>query len=137
MPAIPWRTVATAQPNRSYLVMASRLPLTSRRTVPRFMALTLSVVRQLGRTNGVVGYSLLAQPLKGTFWTLSAWHDQAALDAFVRTMPHLGVMGKLRPHMRPTKFTTWTVSGSALPVTWDDAIERLMGSAASSDPGAP
>ena len=137
MPAIPWRTVAKTLPDRDYLVMASRLPLLSRRTVPRFMRLTLSVVRQLGRTKGVVGYSLLAQPLKGTFWTLSAWNDQAALDAFVRSMPHLGVMGKLRPHMGPTKFTTWTVSGSALPVTWDDAIERLMGSAASSGPGAP
>jgi hypothetical protein len=137
MPAIPWRTVAKAQPDRNYLVMASRLPLQSRRTVPRFMVLTLSVVRQLGRTNGVIGYSLLAQPLKGTFWTLSAWNDQSALDAFVRTMPHLGVIGKLRPHMGPTKFATWTVSGTAVPVTWDDAIERLMGSAANSGPGAP
>ncbi len=137
MPTIPWRTVAKAQPDRNYLVMASRLPLQSRRTVPRFMGLTLSVVRQLGRTDGVVGYSLLAEPLKGTFWTLSAWTDQAALDAFVRTMPHLGVMGKLRPHMGPTRFATWTVSGSALPVTWDDAIERLMGSAADFGPGAP
>jgi hypothetical protein len=137
MPAIPWRSPTKALPDRDYLVMASRLPLLSRRTVPRFMRLTLSVVRQLGRTNGVVGYSLLAQPLKGTFWTLSAWNDQSDLDAFVRTMPHLGVMGKLRPHMGPTKFVTWTVSGSALPVTWDDAIERLMGSAASSGHGAP
>jgi hypothetical protein len=137
MPAIPWRTVAKARPDRDYLVMASRLPLLSRRTVPRFMGLTLSVVRQLGRTNGVVGYSLLAQPLKGTFWTLSAWNDQGDLDAFVRTMPHLAVMGKLRPRMGPTKFATWTVSGSTLPVTWDDAIERLMGSAASSGHGAP
>jgi hypothetical protein len=52
-------------------------------------------------------------------------------------MPHLAVMGKLRPRMGPTKFATWTVSGSALPVIWDDAIERLMGSAASSGHGAP
>jgi hypothetical protein len=31
----------------------------------------------------------------------------------------------------------WTVKGSALPVTWDDAIERLMSSSATPRPGAP
>ena len=72
-----------------------------------------------------MGYSLLARPLKRTFWTLSAWTGQSDLDAFVRTMPHLGVMGKLRPRMGPTKFTTWMVPGSALPPSWREALERL------------
>ena len=86
MPPLPWRTKTDAQPDESYLVMASRLPLRSRRTVPRFMQLTLSVVRQLERTEGLIGYTLLAQPMKGTFWTLSAWTGQPALDAFARPM---------------------------------------------------
>jgi hypothetical protein len=50
-------------------------------------------------------------------------------------MPHLGVMGGLRPHMGPTRFNAWTVLGSALPVSWDEATERLMGPAASSAGG--
>jgi heme-degrading monooxygenase HmoA len=114
--------------------MASRLPLRSYRTIPRFLGLTASVARQLEATPGLVGYSLLAQPVRKTFWTLSAWTDQDALNAFARTMPHLAVMGKLRPRMGPTRFITWTAPGSALPITWDDAIERLMGPAAA--PGA-
>jgi hypothetical protein len=130
MPTIPWRTTAEVTPDRNYLILASQLPLRSHRMIPRFLGLTLSVVRQLERTEGVVGYSLFAQPLKRTFWTLSAWTDQHALDAFVRTMPHLGVMGKLRPHMGPTRFTTWSVAGSALPVPWAEAVERVMGSSA-------
>jgi hypothetical protein len=137
MPTIPWRRTAPPDPDTVYLVMANRLPLRSITKVPWFAGLTASVLRQLERTDGVVGYSLRAQPLAKTFWTLSAWTDPSALAAFVRTMPHQGVMAKLRPHMGPTRFTTWQALGSALPVPWDKAIERLMGSAAASGTGAP
>ena len=137
MPPLPWRAKTQPDPDQRYLVMASRLPLRSRRTVPRFLRLTLSVVRQLERTDGLVGYTLLAQPMKKTVWTLSAWTDQAHLDTFARAMPHLAIIRKLRPRMGPTKFTFLTVEGSALPITWDEAIERLMSSAATPGPGAP
>jgi hypothetical protein len=128
MPTVPWRRTLAAGPDTEYLVMASRLPLRSFRTLPWFIGLTASVVRQLERTDGLVGYSLRAQPLAKTFWTLSAWIDGAALGAFVREMPHQSVMRKLRPHMGRTSFTTWRVAGSALPVSWDESIERLTGS---------
>jgi hypothetical protein len=94
------------------------------------MGLTASVVRQLERTDGLVGYSLRAQPLAKTFWTLSAWTDEAALGAFAAAMPHVSVMAKLRPHMGPTRFTTWRTAGTGLPVPWDDAVARLMRPAA-------
>jgi len=118
------------QPDGQYIAMASRLPLRSYRTIPQFLALAASVMRQLERTVGVVGYSLRAQPMSKTFWTLSAWKSVAELGEFVRTMPHLAVMGRLRPHMEATRFVTWTVPGRLLPVRWEDAIERLMGSTA-------
>ena len=128
MPPLPWRRRSEARPDQEYLVMVSRLPLRSFRTVPSFLRLTLSVARRLERTDGLVGYSLLAKPLRKTFWTLSAWQSQGDLDAFVGKLPHLGVMRTLRPRMGPTKFVFWTVAGLALPVTWDEAIERLAGS---------
>ena len=137
MPPLPWRTKLPAIPDQEYLVMASRLPLRAHRTIPRFLGLTVSVARQLEGTSGLVGYSLLAQPMHKTFWTLSAWTDSDALDAFVRTMPHLAVMRRLRTHMGPTRFTTWMVPGSALPIAWDDAVERLMGDSASKGPASP
>jgi quinol monooxygenase YgiN len=137
MPTIPWRRTSSPEPDTDYLVMASMLPLRSITKVPWFAGLTASVLRQLERTEGVVGYSLRAQPLAKTFWTLSAWTDPGALEAFVRTLPHQAVMAKLRPHMGPTRFTTWQAPGSALPVRWDDAVERLMGSGAASGRGAP
>jgi hypothetical protein len=114
--------------------MASRLPLRSFVKVPRFMGLTVSVVRQLERTDGLVGYSLRAQPLAKTFWTLSAWTDAAALSRFAAELPHRAVMAGLRPHMGPTRFESWTRPGSALPVSWDEAVERLARPAGSPPP---
>src|SRR4029453_19642281 len=92
--------------------------------------------RQTERPDGLVGYTLLAQPMKGTFWTLSAWTDQAHLDTFARAMPHLAIIRKLRPRMGQTKFSFWTVKGSALPITGEEAIARLMGSSAPPGPSA-
>jgi hypothetical protein len=136
MPTVPWQSRHIVDPAAEYVVMASRLPLQSRVRVPWFARLTLTVVRQLERADGLVGYSLRAQPLAATFWTLSAWTGNSALDAFVRAMPHRAVMQKLRPHMGRTRFITWTAFGAALPVSWDEAIERLMGSSATSGPSA-
>lgn len=31
----------------------------------------------------------------------------------------------LAPHMGETKFARWTVKGSELPLSWDDALRRL------------
>jgi hypothetical protein len=134
MPTVPWRRRLSPDGAREYLVMASRLPLRSPAQVPRFLGLTLAVVRQLERTEGLVGYSLRAQPLARTFWTLSAWTDAAALARFARALPHQAVTTRLRPHMGPTRFETWTCRGDELPVAWDDAVERLLRPAGSTPP---
>lgn len=126
MPAIPWKTFADVDPQRHYLVMASRLPLRSYRQIPSFLRLTLAVRRQLAASEGLVGYALFAQLPQKTFWTLSAWEDSARLQAFARAMPHAAVMHQLRPHMAPTTFTTWEAPGRALPVSWEDARARLL-----------
>ena len=137
MPALPWRAKAPVSADQEYLAMATFLPLQSYRAMPRFLRLTTSVAGQLERTGGLVGYSLLAQPARKSFWTLSAWIDRRALSAFVREMPHLGAMQQLRPHMGPTRFTAWTVLGGALPISWHEATERLMSPDASSTGGEP
>ena len=126
MPAIPWRNLSLIEPEREYLVMASRLPLKTHRRIPKFVRLTLAVSRQLHRTSGLVGYSFLARPISKTFWTMSAWEDRRALAAFTRTMPHLQVMKELQTHMMSTtKFTQWTIPGSSFPVSWVEALAQL------------
>jgi hypothetical protein len=126
MPTLPWKRFGAADPTREYLVMGSRLPLRSYWRIPEFLRLTVVVRRQLAHSNGLVGYALNAQLGRKTFWTVSAWTDQAALDAFAGALPHAAVMRRLRPQMEPTTFRTWTVAGTALPVSWGDVESHLQ-----------
>lgn len=125
MPAIPWKSFTSVDPEREYLVMASRPPLKSYLWVPQFMRLTMAVRRQLATAEGLIGYSLTTELPGKRFFTLSAWTDSEHLDAFVRAMPHLDVMRRLRPHMLPNTFVTWDVPGREIPVWWDVARTRL------------
>jgi quinol monooxygenase YgiN len=72
----------------------------------------------------LIGYSLRARPAAKQFWTLSAWEDEAALQAFVAAPPHLDIMKALAPYMGETRFRRWNVKGSELPLRWDDALRR-------------
>jgi hypothetical protein len=74
---------------------------------------------------GALGLSLIARPLRRTFWTLSAWQDQAALRATVGAQPHRQIMKRFRARMAGSSFVTWTAPATALPVPWDEALRRL------------
>ena len=125
MPASPWRTFGSPEPEREYLALLSYLPLKSYWRIPFFFLNTAQVVKQLASAEGMMGYSALARPLSKQFWTLSAWKDDAALRTFVQYPPHVRIMTALTPHMGETKFVRWTVNGSDLPLRWDDALRRL------------
>src|SRR5438093_7546381 len=58
------------------------------------------------------------------FWTLSIWEDERALTAFVGRDPHRVTMGILEPYMAETAFTRWTIRGSDVPPSWDEAMQR-------------
>ena len=58
------------------------------------------------------------------FWTLSIWDDERALMAFVGRDPHRTTMGILQPYMAEAAFTRWTIRGSDVPPSWDDAMQR-------------
>ncbi|MET0641036.1 MAG: DUF3291 domain-containing protein, partial [Jiangellaceae bacterium] len=102
----------------------SRLQLRSARHIPGFFRSALKIRRQVRRSPGAIGVSLLAQPLRKTFWTLSAWIDQAALDMFVRTEPHAGIMARYHDRLVGPEFTTWTMSDPTMPKAWSNAKER-------------
>jgi hypothetical protein len=130
MPALPWKTFSPPDPTLDYVVMASRLPLARYRDLPAFLSATMAIRAQLTRASGLVGYALDAHLAQKTFWTVSAWDSQDALDAFSRADPHRSRVGVIRPRMRPTTFTFWTVSGADLPVSWKEARRRIAGTEA-------
>jgi hypothetical protein len=50
--------------------------------------------------------------------------DGFCLD-FVARVPHSDSMKAMAPFMGKTKFTQWKVSGSNVPLRWDEAIGRI------------
>ena len=119
MPALPWVERQAIGHDREYVVMVSRLPLTSYRFVPGFLRDTLRIRRQLATTAGLVAYSLNAQLTRKTFWTYSVWTDQESLDAFAAAEPHRTIVGRLRSRMDESRFTFLPVRGAEIPSEWD------------------
>ncbi|MFF4116844.1 DUF3291 domain-containing protein [Streptomyces sp. NPDC001714] len=125
MPTLRWTTVNSPAPDAEAFVMASRLEVRSLKDVPRFFAKSLVAWKQVTRAPGAYGASLIAEPLKRTFWTLSAWEDKDALYRYARTEPHKSVMTGLRPTMKGSVFTFWQAPAAELPIDWTDARRRL------------
>ncbi|MFG2871747.1 DUF3291 domain-containing protein [Streptomyces sp. NPDC048338] len=125
MPTLPWTVPNQARPGTRAQVMASRFEVRSLKDVPRFFLKSLAAWRQVRSAPGALGASLIAQPLKRTFYTLSAWEDRDALYAYARAEPHRSIMRGLRSTMRDSTFTFWEVPVEQLPLDWDEARRRL------------
>ena len=78
-PPLPWRASTPVDP-ATYAVAITRLPLARHRRIPTVMRQTVRIVRALSRADGLVGYSLKADLIRKTFWTVSAWTSEAALQ---------------------------------------------------------
>ena len=120
----PWKVLATTEKNREYIALLSYLPLNKYRAIPRFIGFSTQIQKQFQSTPGVIGYAMRAQVLSRDFWTLSVWEDEAALMDFVSKIPHGEVMKALAHDMGRTKITRWKVAGSALPLRWDEVVQR-------------
>jgi len=127
MPPLPWLTSELAEPNATYSLTMTRLPLRSYARIPRVSLATMRVVRALRKSEGLIGFSLKADLFHKTFWTVSAWRDDEALRAFARSDTHLAAMTKLQPHMDGPRIETVDVRGSELPPRWRDIVERFTG----------
>lgn len=125
MPALPWLERQPIDPQHQYVAMASRLPLTSYRSIPGFLRDTMRIRRQLGQATGLVGYTLNAGLTRKTFWTFSVWEDQASLDKFAASDPHHTIIRRLRPRMSPTRFESFPISGADLPLTRAQITARV------------
>jgi hypothetical protein len=126
MLTLPWTTSKSPQPaDGPVIIMASRLQLRRLRDVPSFLAASLRIRRQMLGAPGALGLSLIARPLQLTFWTLSAWQNQAALSATVGREPHKQIMKRFQPRAAESSFVTWTAPATELPVGWDEARRRL------------
>ena len=125
MPALPWTSFSPPDPGREYQAMASRLPLARYLDMLAFLRATTAIRGQLADADGLIGYALDAHLARKTFFTVSAWESQHALEAFSRADPHHARVDGIRGRMRPKTFTFWTVPGTDLPIGWAEVRRRI------------
>ena len=124
MAATPWNSLQPPEADREYIVLLTFLPVRGLSKLPRFFGYVRRIQKQLGHADGLIGYSLLARPLRSKYWTLSVWQDEAAVQRFVAQSPHRDAMAELPNDVGGFKITRWTLPGTALPPSWDDALSR-------------
>ena len=92
----------------------------------------MKIRRQVRRSAGALGVSLIAQPFARTFWTLSAWTGHDAISRFVGEEPHRSTMARYHERLEHADFVTWSVAGASLPAArggaedlWAEGRRRL------------
>ena len=132
MPALPWTVAQPASPDTDVVVLASRLRLRSLRHVPGLLRHALKIRRQVRRSSGALGVSLIAQPFARTFWTLSAWTGDDAISRFVGEEPHRSTMTRYHDRLEHADFITWSAAVASLPAArsgaedlWAEGRRRL------------
>ena len=124
-PPTPWRGFGEPALDVEYLVLLTHLPVRRLTALPKFLNYVRTIRKQLDAApSGLVGYSLLAQPLRSNYWTLSAWESPAALGGFIRESPHRDAMEELPKSLSNFRTWRWKSAGSELPPSWDDALTR-------------
>lgn len=123
MPALPWSARSSLPPTYACFVTASQLALRRYRDVPAFLGHVRAVRRRLREGDGVLGYALAARLHDRTFWTVAAWVDPAAANAF--TEAHGPAAGASGPALASRTSVSWSCLAEELPVGWDEVRRRL------------
>lgn len=121
----PWRTMEPLDPTRDYVALVSDIPPLRLSSTGRWFRGAREVESQLRDTEGVVGFSLAASPLRKRYMTLSVWTDEEALARFASTRAHGRLVDELHPEMAPTRFVRWTFSGRDGRPRWRDGVRRI------------
>lgn len=86
---------------------------------------TRRVLASLADQEGLLGHSFRFEILGNEAWTLTAWRDEAARDAFVRSPAHLAAMRRSRETAQNLRFATLRLPVSELPPPWSDVLPLM------------
>jgi heme-degrading monooxygenase HmoA len=95
------------------------------RTVPRVLWHTRKIEAQLAESGGLVGYALRAKLAQKKFWAVAAWESDESLQNFVESNPHAESRMALKREMKESWFHRFDVSGEEVPLTIDEALDRV------------
>ena len=106
------------------LISVTRLRVRSFIYLPQFFWDTFKSMRQAEHSPGFLGGKLLRNA-KNAFWTLIAWTDEAAMNAYRTGGAHRGVMPKLLNWCDEAAVVHWTQESLALP-SWQTAHQHML-----------
>src|SRR5579864_1537428 len=105
-------------------ISVTRLRMRSTRYLPPFLWEAMKITRQAQRPSGFLSGRLLVEG-KRVFWTVTAWEESAAMNAFRTQGAHGGVMPKLLEWCDEAAVVHWTQISETLP-SWQEAHHRMM-----------
>jgi heme-degrading monooxygenase HmoA len=106
------------------VIVVTRLRLRDAKLFDQFFTSAVAVVEQAQGSPGNLGADVLAEA-NNTYWTRTAWRDQGAMQAFVRTEPHRGTMAHIDEWCDEATFVNWEETGGDLP-EWQESYSRLL-----------
>ena len=101
----------------------TRLRIRAWHFMPGFLTDTVKTAAQVRWSGGYITGALLADR-KRTFWTMTAWQDQAAMKHYITTGSHLKAMPKLLGWCDEASIAYWTQGQTTLP-DWTEADRRM------------
>lgn len=90
---------------------------------PAFLLLTWLIARQVARSPGYLGGRLLASG-QGTYWTVTAWDDEASMRRFRDRGRHATGLRRSRRWAGSMDAARYEADSAAF-AGWDDAARRL------------
>jgi hypothetical protein len=104
-------------------ISVTRLRVRSFIYLPQFLRDAFKSMRQVGRSSGFLGGRLLVNA-KNVFWTMTAWKDEAAMNAYRTGGAHRTAMPKLLDWCDEAAVVHWDQETSELP-SWQEAHRRM------------
>jgi Domain of unknown function (DUF3291) len=105
-------------------ISITRLRVRSLFYLPAFLWRTTGSLRQSQRSRGFLG-GRVTREARNTFWTVTAWDDDAAMNAFRTSGAHREVMPKLLDWCDEASVVHWIQPTAELP-TWLEAHRRMV-----------
>jgi hypothetical protein len=124
MPKVKWTTYSEVNPEREYFAFAN---VGERKSVWSYFSLLMGarkVAQQLEKTKGVIGLTGRLGFLNREIAIVGVFENEDVLNEFAHSGQHANCMEKTKSMVKVMRTAKWSILGSNLPPTIEDAISR-------------